>query len=161
MVQAVAAVAPLVLRAGPCGEAGAPPRIDSAGDRYYLVATEAGEIAGYGGLLVAGAQADLVTLGVATERWGHGIGAALLRALIGETARRGCSELFLEVRVDNERAQRLYRRHGFEGIGVRRGYYQPSGADALVMRRPIDPGEASAAPPGTSSPRRTAREALT
>ena len=31
-------------------------------------------------------------------------------------------------------AQRLYRSRGFEPIGVRHGYYQPSGTDALVMR---------------------------
>ena len=54
-----------------------------------------------------------------------------------EAGRRGCTEVFLEVRTDNDRAQRLYRRYGFVGIGVRRGYYQPSGADALVMRHAI------------------------
>jgi len=36
----------------------------------------------------------------------------------------------------------LYRRRGFTDIGIRRGYYQPSGTDALVMRR------ISEAPPG-------------
>jgi ribosomal-protein-alanine N-acetyltransferase len=43
------------------------------------------------------------------------------------------------VRVDNDRAQRLYRRRGFAGIGIRRAYYQPSGTDALVMRRIEEP----------------------
>lgn len=105
--------------------------------RWYLIAEEAGAVLGYAGLLVAGDQADVVTLAVAAERWGEGIGTALLDGLIGEAARRGCTELFLEVRVDNDRAKRLYRRHGFEGIGLRHGYYQPSGTDALVMRRPI------------------------
>jgi ribosomal-protein-alanine N-acetyltransferase len=37
------------------------------------------------------------------------------------------------VRADNARAQELYRRFGFVAIGVRRGYYQPSGTDAVVM----------------------------
>ena len=36
--------------------------------------------------------------------------------------------------MDNDRAQRLYRRRGFTDIGIRRAYYQPSGTDALVMR---------------------------
>ncbi len=39
--------------------------------------------------------------------------------------------------MDNLHAQRLYRTRGFEQVGVRRGYYQPSGADALVMRRDL------------------------
>ncbi len=103
--------------------------------RYYLIAEDEGEIAGYAGLLGAGWQGDVLTLAVAADRWGRGIGSALLRALLAEAARRGCTEVFLEVRTDNSRAQDLYRRHEFTEIGIRRGYYQPSGADALVMRR--------------------------
>jgi ribosomal-protein-alanine N-acetyltransferase len=53
--------------------------------------------------------------------------------------------------VDNLRAQQLYRTRGFEQIGVRRGYYQPSGADALVMRRSL------AAEPAGVSDGRTSR----
>jgi ribosomal protein S18 acetylase RimI-like enzyme len=41
----------------------------------------------------------------------------------------------LEVREDNPRARRLYLRHGFAEAGIRRGYYQPSGVDAVVMRK--------------------------
>jgi ribosomal-protein-alanine N-acetyltransferase len=97
-------------------------------------------IAGYGGLLAQrGGQADVLTLAVAAHRWGEGIGSALLDGLLSEAARRGCTEVFLEVRVDNDRAQRLYRRRGFTGIGIRRAYYQPSGTDALVMRRISEP----------------------
>lgn len=103
--------------------------------RYYIVADDNGAIAGYGGLLAQrGGQADVLTLAVAAHRWGEGIGTALLEGLLGEAARRGCTEIFLEVRVDNDRAQRLYRRRGFTDIGIRRAYYQPSGTDALVMR---------------------------
>jgi ribosomal-protein-alanine N-acetyltransferase len=107
--------------------------------RYYLVASEDGVIAGYAGLAAGGGQADVLTVGVAHDRWGEGIGAALLENLLAEARLRGCRDVFLEVRVDNERAQRLYQRHGFAPIGLRRGYYQPSGADALVMRRRIGP----------------------
>jgi ribosomal-protein-alanine N-acetyltransferase len=105
--------------------------------RYYLVADDDGQVAGYAGLLGAGWQGDVLTLAVAADRWGQGIGTALLRALLAEAARRGCPEVVLEVRTDNSRAQDLYRRHDFTEIGIRRGYYQPSGADALVMRRTL------------------------
>jgi ribosomal-protein-alanine N-acetyltransferase len=44
--------------------------------------------------------------------------------------------MLLEVRADNERAQRLYARYGFEQIARRRGYYGDT--DGLVMRlRPL------------------------
>jgi [ribosomal protein S18]-alanine N-acetyltransferase len=108
--------------------------------RYYLVAEDENGIAGYAGLLGAGWQGDVLTLGVAASRWGQGIGTALLRALLAEAQRRGCSEVFLEVRTDNIRAQELYKRHAFAEVGIRRGYYQPSGADALVMRRSLRGG---------------------
>jgi ribosomal protein S18 acetylase RimI-like enzyme len=41
------------------------------------------------------------------------------------------------VRADNVPAQRLYESLGFTNRGVRRGYYQPSGMDAIVMSAPI------------------------
>jgi ribosomal-protein-alanine N-acetyltransferase len=78
-------------------------------------------------------------MAVARSHWGRGIGSALLESLLAEAARRECTEVFLEVRADNPRAQRLYIRHGFADMGLRRGYYQPSGTDAIVMRRPMDP----------------------
>jgi ribosomal-protein-alanine N-acetyltransferase len=118
--------------------------------RHYLVAELAGRVVGYAGLLAAGTQADVVTIAVTGSRQGHGTGAALLAALLAEARRRGCTEVFLEVRVDNLRAQGLYRSRGFAQIGVRRGYYQPSGADALVMR--LDLAAAGAPPDGAADP---------
>ncbi len=102
--------------------------------RYYLVAESDGEIVGYAGLLAAGGQADVLTIAVAAARWGQGIGSQLLDRLLAEARARGATEVFLEVRADNARAQRLYRWRGFAEIGIRRGYYQPSGTDAIVMR---------------------------
>jgi ribosomal-protein-alanine N-acetyltransferase len=113
--------------------------------RHYLVAEEGGLVIGYAGLLAAGQQADVVTLAVTGARQSAGIGAALLAALLDEARRRGCTEVFLEVRVDNQRAQQLYRSRGFAEIGIRRGYYQPSGTDALVMRLDLA-GQARPAP---------------
>jgi [ribosomal protein S18]-alanine N-acetyltransferase len=113
--------------------------------RHYLVAEEDGLVIGYAGLLAAGQQADVVTLAVTAGRQSAGIGAALLAALLDEARRRGCTEVFLEVRVDNQRAQQLYRSRGFAEIGIRRGYYQPSGTDALVMRLDLA-GQARPAP---------------
>ena len=105
--------------------------------RYYLVAEEAGALVGYAGLLAAGGQADVLTIAVSMPQWGQGVGSALLASLLEEAVRRGCTEIFLEVRADNARAQRLYRWWGFTDIGIRRGYYQPSGMDAIVMRRDL------------------------
>jgi len=112
--------------------------------RHYLVAEDQGVLAGYAGLLAAGTQGDVLTLAVAGDRWGQGTGSALLEALLAEAARRGCTEVFLEVRADNTRAQQLYLRYGFTKIGIRRGYYQPSGTDAVVMRKDLSLGGGNA-----------------
>ncbi len=106
--------------------------------RYYLVAEDDGAVVGYAGLLAAAGQADVLTIAVAAPHWGQGIGSRLLACLLEEAVRRGCTEVFLEVRADNARAQRLYRWWGFDDVGIRPGYYQPSGMDAIVMRRDLD-----------------------
>jgi ribosomal-protein-alanine N-acetyltransferase len=126
-------------------EVGQPPQ-----NRLYLIAEADGAdapppavgarvMAGYAGLMFVpgGTQADVLTIAVAQEYWGRGIGSALLGALIAAAAEHGCAEVFLEVREDNPRARGLYQRRGFEEIGVRRGYYQPSGVDAIVMRKDL------------------------
>lgn len=104
-----------------------------AAGRHYLAALAGDELVGYGGLCAYPQEAFIQTMAVAPAWWGRGLGSALLAALLAEAARRGHDEVLLEVRVDNERAQRLYRRFGFAEIGRRRGYYQPSNTDALVM----------------------------
>lgn len=103
--------------------------------RDYFVARDDGQVVGYGGLSGYGDEAYVQTLAVATDHQGAGIGTALLRMLLGRAAERGAGSVFLEVRADNFSAQQLYARHGFMAIGLRRAYYQPSGVDAVVMRR--------------------------
>jgi [ribosomal protein S18]-alanine N-acetyltransferase len=103
--------------------------------RHYVVAeAEDGALAGYAGLMHLAGEADVQTIAVARGQWGRGVGSLLLTELLRRAAETGCAEILLEVRVDNDRAQRLYERFGFQPVGVRRGYYQPSGTDALVMR---------------------------
>jgi ribosomal-protein-alanine N-acetyltransferase len=107
-----------------------------ASRRLYLVAEEDNTLIGYAGMMFTGGpQADVVTLAVDPSHWGRGTGTALLTALLNEAGNRGCTEVLLEVREDNPRARQLYLRHGFTEVGIRRGYYQPSGVNAVVMRK--------------------------
>jgi ribosomal-protein-alanine N-acetyltransferase len=109
--------------------------------RHYLVAVDTdhgdeGAVVGYAGLIAYPDEAHVATIGVARDRQGQGIGALLLDALLTEADRRS-PVVLLEVRADNELAQGLYRRRGFTEIGRRRGYYQPSNTDAVVMKREV------------------------
>ena len=104
----------------------------------YLAARTGGLLVGYGGIAVVGgppgAEAEIHTIGVDPALQGHGIGRALLRGLLAVADARHAT-VFLEVRTDNEAARALYLSEGFAVVGLRRRYYQPSGADAHTMRR--------------------------
>jgi ribosomal-protein-alanine N-acetyltransferase len=103
--------------------------------RHYLVAVEDDAVVGYAGLCDYPDEAFVQTIAVARRAQGAGLGARLLQALLDEAARRRQRRVLLEVRGDNDRAIALYERFGFRRTGVRRGYYQPSGRDAVVMER--------------------------
>jgi [ribosomal protein S18]-alanine N-acetyltransferase len=102
-------------------------------NRCYLIALDGAEIVGYAGLATGSEEAFIQTLGVTASHQRRGVGARLLVALLDEARRRGAERVGLEVRADGPVAQRLYARHGFEAVGRRRGYYQPSNVDAIVM----------------------------
>ncbi len=100
----------------------------------YLVAEADATIAGYACLDAGdGGEADVQAIAVRAGRRGEGIGTALLSRLIAIAAARKCPGVFLYVRAGNHRARLLYRRTGFTDTGIRPGYYQPSGTDAIVM----------------------------
>jgi ribosomal-protein-alanine N-acetyltransferase len=102
---------------------------------FYRVATEDGEVFGYAGLAVTADEAWVQNIAVRRTAQRRGVGRALLEALLAEAARAGIKQTLLEVAVDNAPAQRLYATYDFEPVGIRRGYYQPSNTDALVMMR--------------------------
>jgi ribosomal-protein-alanine N-acetyltransferase len=102
---------------------------------FYVVATDGNDVLGYAGLATTPDEAWVQNIAVRREAQRRGVGRALLEALLGESARQGIKQTLLEVAVDNAPAQRLYATYDFEPVGVRRGYYQPSNTDALVMMR--------------------------
>ncbi|MFF3461111.1 ribosomal protein S18-alanine N-acetyltransferase [Streptomyces sp. NPDC001984] len=106
----------------------------SEATRRYVVALAGDRLVGYGGLAAQGELGDIQTIAVARAHWSTGLGGLLLTELLRAATDFECTEVMLECRVDNVRAQKLYERFGFEAIGFRRGYYQPGNVDALVMR---------------------------
>jgi ribosomal-protein-alanine N-acetyltransferase len=107
---------------------------------YYIGAYVDGQgLIGYAGMSMAGVAADIEanvhTIGVDPGWQRRGVGRALLNALLAKADEVG-APVFLEVRTDNDPAISLYEAHGFNRIGLRRRYYQPSGADAYTMARP-------------------------
>jgi ribosomal-protein-alanine N-acetyltransferase len=86
-------------------------------------------------LAVVAPEAWINNIAVRRDQQRSGIGGRLLTELLEYGRGRGAIHTLLEVAADNGPAQAMYYRHGFDVIGVRHGYYQPSNTDALVMRR--------------------------
>lgn len=83
-------------------------------------------------------EAEILSVAVAAETRGRGYAGALLAHHLDILSRQGVRTVHLEVEEGNDPALALYRRHGFEEVGRRPGYYaKPDGATAaaLTMRR--------------------------
>lgn len=126
---------------------------------HYLAARLAGVLVGYAGLALLGRppylEAEVHTIGVDPGHQRHGTGRRLLRALLAH-ADAHAAPTYLEVRTDNEPAIALYRGEGFQVLGIRRRYYQPSGADAYTMRRDVPTAPDRSTGPAESTSTRSA-----
>lgn len=80
-------------------------------------------------------EMHLGNLAVATGHQRRGIGRFLIDWLVRQADAGGQERITLEVRASNFAAQELYRRFDFRAVALRRGYYQDTGEDALVMMR--------------------------
>jgi len=108
-----------------------------------LVAEIDGQVVGSAGLHPAGTQlrrrhAMMLGISVSASSQGKGVGQALMTALL-DYADNWAQVLRIELTVfhDNERAIRLYERHGFEHEGRARAYALRNGVyeDVLLMGR--------------------------
>ncbi len=104
-------------------------------DALFFVAEEAGEVVGYCGVLMVLDQGDVINVGVRKKWQRRGIGKSLMEVLIRETADKGVTTLYLEVRASNQAAIGLYKELGFGEMGIRKGYYQDPMEDAVTMCR--------------------------
>jgi len=78
-------------------------------------------------------EAHIGSIAVHPDYRRQGIAQALLVRALGAASRRGATQATLEVRRSNLAAQALYRRFGFEVVGIRPRYYRNNQEDALLM----------------------------
>jgi ribosomal-protein-alanine N-acetyltransferase len=97
-----------------------------------FVAEEEGEIIGYGGITIVADTSDLENILVAESYRRSGVGTLILDQLLKTAREKGAEKTFLEVRVSNVPAMRLYLKKGFVGTYARNRYYS-DGEDCLVM----------------------------
>lgn len=98
-----------------------------------------GVIEGYGVLSVATGESHLLNICVRQESRKQGLGQKILTHLTAIARRHDAEVLFLEVRVSNLAARRLYEFAGFNELGTRRDYYPADNGreDALIFARTL------------------------
>jgi ribosomal protein S18 acetylase RimI-like enzyme len=83
---------------------------------------------------------SIASVAVLPTHQGRSLGSLLLQSVLQQARMRpACSQVQLHVRVSNERAIKLYERHGFARASVVPGYYVHSGEDAYFMVLPLAP----------------------
>ncbi len=95
-----------------------------------------GEFAGYllGSSLYEIAEVSRVA--VCPDKRHMGVGKTILQSFSEQVARLGAEKVFLEVRVSNLGAIKLYEREGFTCVRVRKKYYEHT-EDALEMMKEL------------------------
>ncbi len=103
-----------------------------------VVERPAGRIAGYVIYWHIGEDVQINNVAVHPDHRGKGLGEALIRHVIGKAREKNVTFISLEVRVSNSKAVTLYKKLGFEVLGVRKNYYTNPAEDAYLMGLIID-----------------------
>ena len=103
----------------------------------YVVAEADGLVVAYAGVWIVVDEGYITQIAVHPDYRGRGIGEAVVAAMLEEAESRGAASQTLEVRESNLKAQALYRKLGFIPAGLRYGFYEDNGENAVIMwRRP-------------------------
>ncbi len=102
-------------------------------EHKYLLAKDENKVVGYIGIEKILDEVHIINMAVDPDYRQQGIGKRLMQHVLNDE-----EVFFLEVRVSNENAKKIYEKYGFKVINIRKGYYA-DGEDAFVMRR--IPGE--------------------
>ncbi len=78
-------------------------------------------------------EAHITLLGVHPDYRRQGLGQMLLYTLLQNAIEKKLKWATLEVEASNNCAIALYEKFGFKTVGKRKGYYQKTGEDALIL----------------------------
>ena len=104
----------------------------SSDNAYTMIVEDDTKVIGYISFSIAIDEAELIKIVVDNGYRRQGIAAGLIKDSIDELKNRGVKIIFLEVRVDNTPAKKLYEKTGFIKYYTREKYY--NGIDAELYR---------------------------
>ena len=91
----------------------------------YFYVYDQEEVVGFLALQNLVGELEVTNIAILKAYQGRGYASQLMRS----------EPIFLEVRASNQVAQALYRKFGFESLGIRKNYYHEPQEDAVIMRR--------------------------
>jgi [ribosomal protein S18]-alanine N-acetyltransferase len=96
-------------------------------------------VVGHGVMSVAAGECHVLNVCIHPLWQGRGLGRRMLTRLLNIGRRHHADTAFLEVRVSNTAAIRLYQSEGFNEVGRRRGYYphRKGREDALLFAKEL------------------------
>jgi ribosomal-protein-alanine N-acetyltransferase len=97
------------------------------------------QIAGFITFWMAADEVQLHKIVVSRPVRRRGIARRLFQAMTDQALARSLSRATLEVRRTNEAAVKLYKTFGYQVVAVRKGYYNETGGDALIMSAELRP----------------------
>ena len=92
-----------------------------------------GKVVGYLCANVIIDEGHILNLAVHPEYRGRGIASRMIQEILETLRADNCRSVFLEVRVSNEEARKMYEKFGFVLLGTRKNYYISPVEDASVM----------------------------
>ncbi len=107
---------------------------------YYSLALEdKNKFIGFAIMAISTDESHLLNIGINKNERGMGYGEKLLKKMIIAAEVMGSRKIILEVRLSNKTAYQLYKKLGFEEIGIRKKYYRlPEGReDAYVLSKSL------------------------
>ena len=105
--------------------------------RYFCLMYRRGILTGYGGFWLLLDEAHITRVTIAKEYRGRGFSKFLMTHILVQAKKDGACIARLEVREKNLPAIRLYDGLGFVREGIRKGYYQHTNEDAVLMSKEL------------------------
>lgn len=109
------------------------------GSQGWVIEVEQ-KVVGFVLLFSKACEGHILNIGVDPDYQRQGYGEALMTKVMETAEDELLTVVYLEVRISNERAKNLYKKMGFEQVGVRKGYYATAGGreDALVLAKQLE-----------------------
>lgn len=99
----------------------------------YVSAMINSRLVGYCGLWIICDEAHIMNIAVHPEYRRIGIGSRIIQKIINIAFEKKLKSMTLEVNINNCAAINMYKRFGFEQSGIRKGYYEETNEDAIIM----------------------------